>query len=537
MPVTPMSSTRKQFLSGSKEHVLAHALRRTNRWSRIAGGRFAVPGPAITITIHRSRIRRLIRPNSRYNRAFLRAAGQSNTKPGRAAGSWQPAPHETGFGLRSSNTAALILGTTNIGHYKGQRMSPLGKKIVLGISLLVVAYAATGYMLGRSPDDKAFRALTVYSEVLQHIPRDYVDDPNMHAVTNGSLHGLLDSLDPQSAYLSPLEYKDFKEKSASNPPAESGLALTRRFGYIGVIGVLPDSPGAKIGLRIGDILEKIAGFTTGQMAIDQAQLLLKGNPGSTVQLSVICRGKAEPQEMNITLAKLAAPKLVEDRLSGDVAYLRVSEFTPGVSKQIREKLVQFQKSGAKKLLLDLRDSSLGDDQEGVQTAQLFLSSGTIATLKGQTVTAVVTSADPTKVVWTEPVAVLIGNGTAGPAEILAAAIADNKRGSTVGERTYGTASQQKLIEMEDGSALILTVATYFTPGNKNIPADGVPPTAEVRPSIDDLLAQADLTQPAAAPSSSLDDPVVKKALELLQGGAAVEKKAAKLVNGWQQLAA
>src|SRR5277367_2010682 len=220
-------------------------------------------------------------------------------------------------------------------------MSPLGKKIVLGISVLVVAYAATGYMLGRSSDDKAFRALTVYSEVLDKIHNDYVDEPNMHAVTNGSLHGLLDSLDPQSAYLSPLEYKDFKEKRASNPPAETGLALTRRFGYI---------------------LEKIAGFTTGQMAIDQAQLLLKGNAGTTVQLSVIRRGKAEPQEMNITLAKLAAPKLVEDRLNGDVAYLRVSEFTPGVSKQIREKLVQFQKSGAKKLLLDLRDSSLGDDQ-------------------------------------------------------------------------------------------------------------------------------------------------------------------------------
>ena len=113
-------------------------------------------------------------------------------------------------------------------------MSPLGKKIVLGISVLVVAYAATGYMLGRSSDDKAFRALTVYSEVLEHIQRDYVDDPNMHAVTNGSLHGLLDSLDPQSAYLSPLEYKDFKEKSASNPPggnrtrAHAPLRLHRR---------------------------------------------------------------------------------------------------------------------------------------------------------------------------------------------------------------------------------------------------------------------------------------------------------------------
>jgi carboxyl-terminal processing protease len=406
-------------------------------------------------------------------------------------------------------------------------MSPLGKKILVGVSVLVIAYVATGYMLGKSSNDNAFRALTVYSEVLDKIQQDYVDVPNMHAVTNGSLHGLLDSLDPQSAYLSPLEYKDYKEKTASNPPAESGLALTRRFGYIGVVAVVPDSPAAKIGLRIGDILEKIASFTTSQMAIDQAQLLLKGQPGTTVPLSVIRRGKAEPQEMTITLAKLAPSKLiVEDKLQGEVAYLRVLEFDPGTAKQIRERLVQLQKSGAKKLILDLRDCAQGDSQEGIATAQLFLSSGTVTTLKGQTVTTVLSSADPAKVVWTQPVAVLIGNGTAGPAEIVASAIADNKRGQTVGDRTYGTASQQKLIGMDDGSALILTVANYFTPANKNIPTDGVTPTVEIRPSVDDLLAQS-IEKETPMPSASLDDPVVKKALDILQGNAAViEKKAA-----------
>jgi carboxyl-terminal processing protease len=406
-------------------------------------------------------------------------------------------------------------------------MNSIGKKIVVGVSVLVIAYVAAGYMLGKSSNDNAFRALTVYSEVLDHIQRDYVDDPNMHAVTNGSLHGLLDSLDPQSAYLSPLEYKDFKEKTASNPPAEAGLALTRRFGYIGVIAVLPDSPAAKIGLRIGDILEKIAGFTTSQMAIDQAQLLLKGQAGTTVPLSVIRRGKAEPQDMTITLAKLAPSKLiVEDKLQGDVAYLRVLEFGPDSSKQIRERLVQLQKAGAKKLVLDLRDCALGDDQEGIATAQLFLQSGTITTLKGQTITTATSSADPAKVVWTQPVAVLIGNGTSGAAEIVASAIADNKRGQTVGDRTYGTASQQKLIGMDDGSALILTVANYFTPANKNIPTDGVTPTVEVRPSVDDLLAQA-TEKETPMPSASLDDPVVKKALDILQGNVAVtEKKAA-----------
>jgi carboxyl-terminal processing protease len=408
------------------------------------------------------------------------------------------------------------------GSLTGARMSPRLKKTVVVVSLLVVAYALTGRMLmGRSStEDKTFRALTVYSEVLEHIQRDYVDEPNIPAVTNGALHGLLDSLDPQSAYLSPLEYKDYKEKTANNPGGEAGMALTRRFGYIGVISVLPDSPAAKAGLRIGDILEKIGGFTSGQMAIDQAQLLLKGAPGTVVKLSAIRRGKAEPQEMDITLAKLAPPKLVEDKLQGDIAYLHVPEFTAGTTGQIKEALARMQQKGAKKLILDLRDCALGDEAEGISTAQLFVPSGTITTLKGQTVAPVVYSADPAKVAWSLPVAVLIGNGTAGPAEIVASAIADNKRGDTVGERTYGIASQQKLIEMDNGSALILTTALYYTPGGKNIPAEGIAPTEEIHPSMDSLMAANDLTAPTPLPSASPDDPDMKKAIEILESGAA-----------------
>jgi carboxyl-terminal processing protease len=405
-------------------------------------------------------------------------------------------------------------------------MSSLAKKIVVALSVLVVAYVTTGYVLGRSSDDKAYRALTVYSEVLDKIQTQYVDDPNMRQVTSGALHGLLDSLDPQSAYMSPLEYKDYKERSATNAKGEAGLALTKRFGYVGVIAVLPDSPAQKIGLHIGDVLEKIAGFTTNQMAIDQAHLLLSGEPDSVVKLSVIRRGKAEPQDMELRLAKLAPPKLVEDRLEGDIAYLRVRSFSPGTTKQIHDKLAQFEQKGAHKLILDERDCASGDIQEGISTAQLFLSSGTIATLKGQTVTPVVYSADATKVEWTQPMTVLIGNGTAGPAEIVAAAVADNKRGSTVGERTYGTASMQKLIQLDDGSALILTVADYYTPNGKEIPTDGVVPNTEARPSADDAAALNDQSQPSGQVVSP-DDPVIKKAIDILQGAApAAARKAA-----------
>src|ERR1700693_2749971 len=105
-------------------------------------------------------------------------------------------------------------------------MSPLIKRTVIALSVVVFAYVTSGYVLGRSSDDKAFRALTVYSEVLEHIQRDYVDDPNMHQVTSGALHGLLDSLDPQSGYMSPLEYTDYKEKSANLSKAEAGGAVS-----------------------------------------------------------------------------------------------------------------------------------------------------------------------------------------------------------------------------------------------------------------------------------------------------------------------
>jgi carboxyl-terminal processing protease len=223
---------------------------------------------------------------------------------------------------------------------KGSGMSSLTRKIVVVLSVVVFGFVAVGYVRGRSSDDKAFRALTVYGEVLDKIQREYVDEPNLHQVTSGALHGLFDSLDPQSSYLSPLEYKDYAEKSAAPAKAGSGLALTKRFGYISVISALPDSPGQRAGLQIGDVLEKIAGFTTGQMGIEQAQLLLSGDPGTVVKLSVIRRGKAEPQDMEITLAKLAPPKLVEDRLEGDIAYVHVAEFQPGAARQLREELVQ-----------------------------------------------------------------------------------------------------------------------------------------------------------------------------------------------------
>ncbi len=399
-------------------------------------------------------------------------------------------------------------------------MNRPAKLFVLSLSILIFSYVALGFLLGKTTEDRAYRSLSVFSEVLQHIQQDYVEEPSMPLVTSGALHGLLESLDPKSSYLSPREYAEFKKKASNGPRDEIGAALSKRFGYIAVVSVLPDSPAQKAGLHSGDILEAIAGFTTREMSIGQAQSLLAGEPGTAVKVSVVRRGRPEPQEVELTRNALGPPPLLVDKVESDIAYLRVPALNSGKANEIREKLLQFDRQGAHKLILDLRDCALGDAAEGIATARLFLTSGTIGTLRGQTVPKQEFTAEPAKAVWKYPVTVLISGSTSGAAEVLAAAIAGNQRGDTVGERTFGSASEQKLIPLDDGAALILTVANYYTPGGKSIPEEGVVPTVEVRNPTDDLADVTDQDLPLnlqREQNPSREDQALKKAIELLKG--------------------
>src|SRR2546422_8208089 len=149
---------------------------------------------------------------------------------------------------------------------------------IVVVSVVIFCYAGLGHVLGRATDDKAYKSLTVYGEVLQKIQQDYVDDPNMHTVTAGSLHGLLESLDPQSSYLTPREYDEYKKKLQNSGTGETGLTLSKRFGYVIVLSVLPDSPGTKAGVRSGDIFESIGGVFSPAEAAGEAFDLFSGPP-------------------------------------------------------------------------------------------------------------------------------------------------------------------------------------------------------------------------------------------------------------------
>ncbi len=404
---------------------------------------------------------------------------------------------------------------------------------ILAVSVVIFGWVGLGHVLGRTANDKAYKSLVVYSEVLQKVQQDYVDEPNMHLVEAGSLHGLLESLDSESSYLTPREYTEYKQKAATSNTGETGLNLSKRFGYIIVTSVLPDSPADKAGLHSGDIFESVAGFTTREMSVGQAQNLLAGPVGTGVKVGVIRRGKTDPDEVDLVRSKQVTSKLVSQRIDNETVAFRFPSIETGRAEELRLKLQEASKQGVSKVILDLRECGRGAVPEAISIARLFVPSGTLTSLKGQTVPEQVFAADSSKLVWKGPVSVLMDGTTTGAAEVLAASLANTKRGDLVGDRTFGLASEQKLITMDDGAALILTVANYYNADGKSILEEGVAPTEVVRASAngaddgddgDDSTSTSNQKEPPLGPRPlSSDDLILRRALELLKNPA---KKAA-----------
>ena len=393
------------------------------------------------------------------------------------------------------------------------------------VSVAIFCYAGIGHVLGRTPDDKAYKSLTVFGEVLQKIQQDYVDEPNMHTVTAGSLHGLLESLDTQSSYLTPREYDEYKKKTQNAATGDSGITLSKRFGYVIVISILPDSAGAKAGIHSGDIFESIGGFTTRDMSVGQAINLLTGQPGTAVKVAVIRRGKATPEEVDVVREKPTIVKMTSQKADPDTLVLRLVSLDAGRAEEVRVRLMDAEKQGVHNVLLDLRECGRGPVSEAISVARFFVPSGTLATMRGQTVSAQVFSAEPKQVIWKNSVSILIDATTSGAAEVLASAIVANHRGNVVGEHTFGLASEQKLITLDDGSALILTTANYYNASGKSILEEGVTPTEVVHASVEDDSYADDGTAPEATPKKespqgprplSPEDPIYHKALDLLK---------------------
>ncbi len=400
-------------------------------------------------------------------------------------------------------------------------MSKITKFVLLLSSLFVVLFVVIG-SLGVHADSKsdgAYRQLGVYSEVLSRIRTEYVVEPDMNQVTDGALHGLLESLDANSSYLNPAEYKAYTERKAEGK-ASIGAAVSKRYGYAAVVSVIPGGPADKANLESGDIIEAIEGKTTREMSLAEIDGQLLGKPGSVINLSVVRPRKAQPQKTPVTREIIVTPPVGEKQMDDNIGYIRVITFTKGRSQEIANQVKIAQKQGARKLILDLRNCGAGDEQEGIATANLFLNHGMIAYLQGQKYAKQTFNAEASKAITNLPLVVLVNKGTAGPAEIVASSILENARGDVLGDKTFGDGAVQQLFPLPDGSAVMISIAKYYSPSGKAIQDTAVTPNILVA-DTDDYASPDDGDDDSANPNPDTKqkdqtDEQLRRAVEVLK---------------------
>lgn len=401
------------------------------------------------------------------------------------------------------------------------------KKVLVSFSGIVVGLLLVGAVLGQNSSPQAsepYRQQKVFTEVFARIKSDYVEEPDMKSVTLGAINGLLVTVDPFASYLDAGQYKAYL-KAKEQHRAGVGLVLSRKYSAeLSIVDVIEGSPAAQLGLSTGDIIEAINGVSTRDMPLAYADVMLEGDPGSTVELTVLRMRKPEPTKMSLTRAMITPPALASKMIDAETGLIAVQDLSEGKSAQVAARIGELQKQGMKKLVLDLRHSVVFSAEEGAALASLFLENGIIATLEGQKVEKQVFKADPSKVVWKGDLVVLTNRGTVGAAEIAAAALQDNKRAKVVGERTYGDAALRRAIPTGDGGALLLAVAKYKTPEGKTIQESSVTPAFAVlgnepEADLEDEDAPAAARPARPEPAKSGEDAILKKALDVLAGKA------------------
>jgi carboxyl-terminal processing protease len=394
------------------------------------------------------------------------------------------------------------------------RVSRFFQRFVFVLSVAIFVALGLGFALGEfgwfgvhagDEQDGAYREMRVYAEVLQKIQNDYVTDPNINEVTTGALHGLLESLDADSSYLTAAEYKIYKEHPAGGN-AQEGMTISKRFGYATVVNVEPNSPAEQSHLADGDVIESIGSKSTHDLSLAVIRMMLEGKPGTTVEVTVIRPSKPDPEKITLTRAVIPAPPLSQQEYENStILYLKPGVLTAARVDEIAAKIKSSGKS--RKILLDLRDCTGDDPQQGLRLANYFIKQGTLATLEGQQYPERTFAADPAKFLTDAPVAVIVNRGTYGGAELAAAAIEGLKRGDVIGERTFGEGSMQKTIDLPDGAALMLTVAKYESPDGKKIQDEAVIPNVAVASPQED-------EDEGVAPANG--DEMLNKALDLLK---------------------
>lgn len=389
-------------------------------------------------------------------------------------------------------------------------MSSNTRRVVLWISAPVIAFAIVGGFLGKvTAREDTYSHLRIFYDVVNLITERYVEKADMDKVLTGAMHGLADSLDPDSAFLPPDLVKQV-EANAAPPAGDVGIDLTRQY-WLRIIATRDGSPAARAGLRTGDYVRAIGDTPTREMSVFDGMRRLRGAPGTKVSLTIIRGNTNDPHVVELTREAPAGNDITTRIAAPGVGYLRVAAIGPRTAAQARTAIADLSKSGATRLIVDLRRTSGGSNEGGLALARLFVASGTLARRESRNAEAQTIQASAGDGSVAMPVTLLIDNGTSGAAELFAAALAGNKRATDlIGEHTIGRAGEQKLVKLPDGSGFWLTITKYLTPAGTPLHEKGIEPTVAVdTPDVE--FGQPEPTT----------DPILEKALEKL-----AEKKAA-----------
>lgn len=353
--------------------------------------------------------------------------------------------------------------------------------LALGILLTMTASVVTAERGGPS-SQLPLEELRTLSEVFSRIKSDYVQDITDAELLEGAVRGMLEGLDPHSSYLSPNDFSDL-QAGTTGEFGGLGIEVGVEDGFIRVVAPIDDTPAARAGVQAGDMIIRLDGNSAKGMDINEAVSIMRGSPGTDITLTIIREGQEAPIDITLTRAVIKVTSVRSRMLEDDFGYVRISQFQSRTGSSLLQELETLKSTAGgslKGLVLDLRNNPGGILQAAVSVSDAFLSKGNIVYTEGRLEQAQMRfDANAADALNGAPIVVLINGGSASASEIVAGALQDHRRAVVMGSRSFGKGSVQTVLPLNNGAALKLTTARYYTPNGRSIQAEGIKPDVEL----------------------------------------------------------
>ena len=352
-------------------------------------------------------------------------------------------------------------------------------KFILIISIFFLIFNLSYSSSSRGNENNIYKKIDLFSEVLDKVKKEYVEDIDQSEVMDAAINGVLQSLDPYSAYMSPSMYKEMATET-SGEFGGLGIEVSMEAGVVKVISPIDDSPASKAGIKAGDYIVKINNIQVQGKSLTEAVELMRGPIGSEINITIRRVGVKKALNFKIKRAVIEVASVKSEIKNKNIGYIRLTSFNENSSDQVKDKINIFKKKNIKYYILDLRNNPGGLLSQAIKISDFFLDKGEIVSTKSKKESENRRwFAKKGDILDGKTFVVLINYGSASASEIVAGSIKDHKRAILIGERTYGKGSVQSIIPLKNDGAIRLTVSKYYLPSGNSISEVGVIPDFEI----------------------------------------------------------